>query len=133
MGWTAKEIDELRKGKNGTAGSTAGSSSAHSSTAAGSRSTGTGSGWTPEKIDALRGGSTGKRTTEAWENRSAGTSTETRRARTNTGSSQSSTGGSLGGQVLAQMMGSTNPKLQLEVPGSGTQSERNGTRGGTAQ
>ena len=133
MRWTAKEIDELRKGKNGTAGSTAGSSSAHSSTAAGSRSTGTGSGWTPEKIDALRGGSTGKRTTEAWENRSAGTSTETRRARTNTGSSQSSTGGSLGGQVLAQMMGSTNPKLQLEVPGSGTQSERNGTRGGTAQ
>ena len=133
MGWTAKEIDELRKGKNGTAGSTAGSSSAHSSPAAGSRSTGTGSGWTPEKIDALRGGSTGKRTTEAWENRSAGTSTETRRARTNTGSSQSSTGGSLGGQVLAQMMGSTNPKLQLEVPGSGTQSERNGTRGGTAQ
>lgn len=133
MGWTAKDIDELRKGKNGTAGSTAGSSSAHSSTAAGSRSTGTGSGWTPEKIDALRGGSTGKRTTEAWENRSAGTSTETRRARTNTGSSQSSTGGSLGGQVLAQMMGSTNPKLQLEVPGSGTQSERNGTRGGTAQ
>ena len=139
MGWTAKDIDELRKGKNGTAGSTAGSSSAHSSTAAGSRSTGTGSGWTPEKIDALRGGSTGKRTTEAWENRSAGTSTETRRARTNTGSSQSGTGGSLGGQVLAQMMGSTgsarstNPKLQLEVPGSGTQSERNGTRGGTAQ
>ena len=133
MGWTAKEIAELRKGKTGTAGSTAGSSSAHSSTAAGSRSTGTGSGWTPEKIDALRGGSTGKRTTEAWENRSAGTSTETRRARTNTGSSQSSTGGSLGGQVLAQMMGSTNPKLQLEVPGSGTQSERNGTRGGTAQ
>ena len=132
MGWTAKEIDELRKGKNGTAGSTAGSSSAHSSTAAGSRSTGTGSGWTPEKIDALRG-STGKRTTEAWVNRSAGASTETRRARTNTGSSQSSTGGSLGGQVLAQMMGSTNPKLQLEVPGSGTQSERNGTRGGTAQ
>ena len=130
MGWTAKEIDELRKGKNGTAGSTAGSSSAHSSTAAGSRSTG--SGWTPEKIDALRG-STGKRTTEAWVNRSAGASTETRRARTNTGSSQSSTGGSLGGQVLAQMMGSTNPKLQLEVPGSGTQSERNGTRGGTAQ
>ena len=132
MGWTAKEIDELRKGKNGTAGSTAGSSSAHGSTAAGSRST-TGSGWTPEKIDALRGGSTGKRTTEAWVNRSAGTSTETRRARTNTGSSQSGTGGSLGGQVLAQMMGSTNPKLQLEVPGSGTQSERNGTRGGTAQ
>lgn len=131
MGWTAKEIDELRKGKNGTAGSTTGSSSAHSSTAAGSRSTG--SGWTPEKIDALRGGSTGKRTTEAWVNRSAGTSTETRRARTNTGSSQSGTGGSLGGQVLAQMMGSTNPKLQLEVPGSGTQSERNGTRGGTAQ
>ena len=130
MGWTAKEIDELRKGKNGTAGSTTGSSSAHSSTAAGNRSTG--SGWTPEKIDALRG-STGKRTTEAWENRSAGTSTETRRARTNTGSSQSSTGGSLGGQVLAQMMGSTNPKLQLEVPGSRTQSERNGTRGGTAQ
>ena len=138
MGWTAKEIDELRKGKNGTAGSTAGSSSAHGSTAAGSRSTGTGSGWTPEKIDALRS-STGKRTTEAWVNRSAGASTETRRARTNTGSSQSGTGGSLGGQVLAQMMGSTgsarstNPKLQLEVPGSGTQSERNGTRGGTAQ
>ena len=130
MGWTVKEIDELRKGKNGTAGSTTGSSSAHSSTAAGNRSTG--SGWTPEKIDALRG-STGKRTTEAWVNRSAGASTETRRARTNTGSSQSSTGGSLGGQVLAQMMGSTNPKLQLEVPGSGTQSERNGTRGGTAQ
>ena len=125
MGWTAKEIDELRKGKNGTAGSTAGSSSAHGSTAAGSRSTGTGSGWTPEKIDALRS-STGKRTTEAWVNRSAGTSTETRRARTNTGSSQSSTGGSLGGQVLAQMMGSTgsarstNPKLQLAVPKNGT-------------
>lgn len=121
MGWTAKEIDELRKGKNGTAGSTAGSSSAHGSTAAGSRSTGTGSGWTPEKIDALRGGSTGKRTTEAWVNRSAGASTETRRARTNTGSSQSGTGGSLGGQVLAQMMG------------SGTQSEKTGTRGGTEQ
>lgn len=124
MGWTAKDIDELRKGKNGTAGSTAGSSSAHGSTAAGSRST-TGSGWTPEKIDALRS-STGKRTTEAWVNRSAGTSTETRRARTNTGSSQSGTGGSLGGQVLAQMMGSTgsarstNPKLQLEVAKNGT-------------
>ena len=143
MGWTAKEIDELRKGKNGTAGSTAGSSSAHGSTAAGSRSTGTGSGWTPEKIDALRS-STGKRTTEAWVNRSAGASTETRRARTNTGSSQSSTGGSLGGQVLAQMMGSTNPKLQLEVPKNGTGNlqaypGKNGIvqpaeiRGGTAQ
>lgn len=59
--------------------------------------------------------------------RTAGTSTR------QAGSSQSSTAGSLGGQVLAQMMGSTNPKLQLEVPGSGTQSERNGTRGGTAQ
>ena len=143
MGWTAKEIEELRKGKNGTAGSTAGSSSAHGSTAAGSRSTGTGSGWTPEKIDALRS-STGKRTTEAWVNRSAGASTETHRARTNTGSSQSSTGGSLGGQVLAQMMGSTNPKLQLEVPKNGTGNlqaypGKNGIvqpaeiRGGTAQ
>ena len=64
--------------------------------------------------------------------RTAGTSTR-QAGNGSTAGRSTGTGSSLGGQVLAQMMGSTNPKLQLEVPGSGTQSERNGTRGGTAQ
>lgn len=77
--------------------------------------------WTPERIKKAR---------ESWE-----TGTPARA----TAASGMTTAGSLGGQVLAQMMGSTgsarstNPKLQLAVPSSGTQSERNGTRGGTAQ
>lgn len=95
--------------------------------------------WTPERIKKAR---------ESWE-----TGTPARA----TAASGMTTAGSLGGQVLAQMMGSTgsarstNPKLQLAVPKngagnlqaypgkngivvpSGTQSTKTGTRGGTEQ
>ena len=88
--------------------------------------------WTPERIKKAR---------ESWE-----TGTPARA----TAASGMTTAGSLGGQVLAQMMGSTgsarstNPKLQLEVPKNGTGNlqaypGKNGIvqpaeiRGGTAQ
>ena len=88
--------------------------------------------WTPERIKKAR---------ESWE-----TGTPARA----TAASGMTTAGSLGGQVLAQMMGSTgsarstNPKLQLEVAKNGTGNlqaypGKNGIvqpaeiRGGTAQ
>lgn len=88
--------------------------------------------WTPERIKKAR---------ESWE-----TGTPARA----TAASGMTTAGSLGGQVLAQMMGSTgsarstNPKLQLAVPKNGTGNlqaypGKNGIvqpaeiRGGTAQ
>lgn len=51
--------------------------------------------------------------------RTAGTSTR-QAGNGSTAGRSTGTGSSLGGQVLAQMMGSTNPKLQLAVPKNGT-------------
>ena len=100
MGWNAQDIEKLRNGQNKR---TAAPRSA-AQTVSNAR------GWTADDIAALRSGTGTKKTTEAWENRSAGAGTRL------------SGTGSLSGQVLAQMMGSaggtgsTNPKLQLAVP-----------------
>lgn len=75
MGWTAKDIDKLRKEKNGTAANTGSNQSTATATVPHSgTTTGTG-GWTEAKVNALRSSNTGKKTTEAWENRTAGVST----------------------------------------------------------
>ena len=107
MGWNAQDIEKLRNGQNKR---TAAHTAATAQTAA-PRSTAqtisNARGWTADDIAALRSGTGTKKTTEAWENRSAGAGTRL------------SGTGSLSGQVLAQMMGSTgstNPKLQLAVP-----------------
>lgn len=77
MGWSAQDIEKLRKQNNGqksTAGT--GQSAAPKSTTAPARSSGS-TGWSAEKIDALRTGSGTKpaaKSTDAWVNRSAGTS-----------------------------------------------------------
>ena len=107
MGWNAQDIEKLRNGQNKR---TAAHTAATAQTAAPRSAAQTASnarGWTADDIAALRSGTGTKKTTEAWENRSAGTGTRL------------SGTGSLSGQVLAQMMGSTgstNPKLQLAVP-----------------
>lgn len=107
MGWNAQDIEKLRNGQNKR---TAAHTAATAQTAAPRSAAQTVSnerGWTADDIAALRSGTGTKKTTEAWENRSAGTGTRL------------SGTGSLSGQVLAQMMGSTgstNPKLQLAVP-----------------
>ena len=77
MGWSAQDIEKLRKQNNGQK-STArtGQSAAPKSTTAPARSSGS-TGWSAEKIDALRTGSGTKpaaKSTDAWVNRSAGTS-----------------------------------------------------------
>ena len=98
MGWNAQDIEKLRNGQNKR---TAAHTAATAQTASNAR------GWTADDIAALRSGTGTKKTTEAWENRSAGAGTRLSGTR------------SLSGQVLAQMMGSTgstNPKLQLAVP-----------------
>ena len=98
MGWNAQDIEKLRNGQNKR-------TAAH--TAATAQTVSNARGWTADDIAALRSGTGTKKTTEAWENRSAGAGTRL------------SGTGSLSGQVLAQMMGSTgstNPKLQLAVP-----------------
>ena len=112
MGWSAQDIEKLRKkndGQKSTAGS-AGNSSTHSVPAPSA------GGWSAEKIDAMRANSgvkaTAKNGTDAWVNRGAGTSVRS------TGNSKNSTGnssthstaktgnsGSLGATVLAQMTG----------------------------
>lgn len=158
MGWTAQDIEKLRKEQKAGSTSSSRATATRSSTANTGRAAGsTGSGWTPEKIAALRGqtGTQTARTTDAWENRTAGTST--RQAGNGTAKNGSTagrstgSGNSLSGQVLAQMMGSTgstrstNSKLQLAVPQTKQQADtkanpglaKTGTqtqlRGGVAQ
>lgn len=107
MGWNAQDIEKLR---NGQSKRTAAHTAATAQTAAphsAAQTVSNARGWTADDIAALRRGTETKKTTEAWENRSAGAGTRL------------SGTGNLSGQVLAQMMGSTgstNPKLQLAVP-----------------
>lgn len=107
MGWNAQDIEKLRNGQNKR---TAAHTAATAQTAAphsAAQTVSNARGWTADDIAALRSGTGTKKTTEAWENRSTGAGTRL------------SGTGSLSGQVLAQMMGSTgstNPKLQLAVP-----------------
>ena len=112
MGWSAQDIEKLRKQNNGqksTQGT--GQSAAPKSTTAPARSSGS-TGWSAEKIDALRTGSGTKpaaKSTDAWVNRSAGTSVRSTAQKAGTQSAgksnQNPTGGSLSAQVLGQMTG----------------------------
>ena len=112
MGWSAQDIEKLRKQNNGqksTAGT--GQSAAPKSTTAPARSSGS-TGWSAEKIDALRTGSGTKpaaKSTDAWVNRSAGTSVRSTAQKAVTQSAgksnQNPTSGSLSAQVLGQMTG----------------------------
>ena len=114
MGWSAQDIEKLRKQNNGqksTAGT--GQSAAPKSTTAPARSSGS-TGWSAEKIDALRTGSGTKpaaKSTDAWVNRSAGTSVRSTAQKAGTQSAgksnQNPTSGSLSAQVLADMTGNT--------------------------
>lgn len=107
MGWSAQDIEKLRKQNNGqkrTAGT--GQSAAPKSTTAPARSSGS-TGWSAEKIDALRTGSGTKpaaKSTDAWVNRSAGTSVRSTAQKAGTQSAgksnQNPTSGSLSAQVL---------------------------------
>ena len=65
MGWNAQDIEKLRNGQNKR---TAAPRSA-AQTVSNAR------GWTADDIAALRSGTGTKKTTEAWENRSAGAGT----------------------------------------------------------
>ena len=112
MGWNAQDIEKLREQNNGqksTAGT--GQSAAPKSTTAPARSSGS-TGWSAEKIDALRTGSGTKpaaKSTDAWVNRSAGTSVRSTAQKAGTQSAgkrnQNPTSGSLSAQVLGQMTG----------------------------
>ena len=112
MGWSAQDIEKLRKQNNGqksTAGT--GQSAAPKSTTAPARSSGS-TGWSAKKIDALRTGSGTKpaaKSTDAWVNRSAGTSVRSTAQKAGTQSAgksnQNPTSGSLSAQVLGQMTG----------------------------
>ena len=112
MGWSAQDIEKLRKQNNGqkrTAGT--GQSAAPKSTTAPARSSGS-TGWSAEKIEALRTGSGTKpaaKSTDAWVNRSAGTSVRSTAQKAGTQSAgksnQNPTSGSLSAQVLGQMTG----------------------------
>lgn len=112
MGWSAQDIEKLRKQNNGqksTAGT--GQSAAPKSTTAPARRSGS-TGWSAEKIDALRTGSGTKsaaKSTDAWVNRSAGTSVRSTAQKAGTQSAgksnQNPTSGSLSAQVLGQMTG----------------------------
>ena len=112
MGWSTQDIEKLRKQNNGqksTAGT--GQSAAPKSTTASARSSGS-TGWSAEKIDALRTGSGIKpaaKSTDAWVNRSAGTSVRSTAQKAGTQSAgksnQNPTSGSLSTQVLGQMTG----------------------------
>ena len=107
MGWNAQDIEKLRKQNNGqksTAGT--GQSAEPKSTTAPARSSGS-TGWSAEKIDALRTGSGTKpaaKSTDAWVNRSAGTSVRSTAQKAGTQSAgkrnQNPTSGSLSAQVL---------------------------------
>lgn len=137
MGWSAQDIEKLRKkndGQKSTAGSTgnsAGNSSTHSVPAPSAGGGSQSGGWSAEKIDAMRANSgvkaTAKNGTDAWVNRSAGTSVRsTGNSKNSAGNSSTHSfpqGGSLGAEVLKQMNGVTgtpaktgSSKLQLAVP-----------------
>ena len=137
MGWSAQDIEKLRKkndGQKSTAGSTgnsAGNSSTHSVPAPSAGGGSQSGGWSAEKIDAMRANSgvkaTAKNGTDAWVNRGAGTSVRsTGNSKNSAGNSSTHSfpqGGSLGAQVLKQMNGVTgtaaktgSSKLQLAVP-----------------
>ena len=114
MGWSAQDIEKLRKQNNGqksTQGT--GQSAAPKSTTAPATARSSGStGWSAEKIDALRTGSGTKpaaKSTDAWVNRSAGTSVRSTAQKAGTQSAgksnQNPTSGSLSAQVLGQMTG----------------------------
>lgn len=127
MGWSAQDIEKLRKQNNGqksTAGT--GQSAAPKSTTAPARSSGS-TGWSAEKIDALRTGSGTKpaaKSTDAWVNRSAGTSVRSTAQKAGTQSAgksnQNPTSGSLSAQVLGQMTGTqsvqTTKKARSKLP-----------------
>lgn len=112
MGWSAQDIEKMRKQNNGqksTQGT--GQSAAPKSTTAPARSSGS-TGWSAEKIDALRTGRGTKpaaKSTDAWVNRSAGTSVRSTEQKAGTQSAgksnQNPTSGSLSAQVLGQMTG----------------------------
>lgn len=114
MGWNAQDIEKLRKQNNGqksTQGT--GQSAAPKSTTAPAPARSSGStGWSAEKIDALRTGRGTKpaaKSTDAWVNRSAGTSVRSTAQKAGTQSAgksnQNPTSGSLSAQVLGQMTG----------------------------
>ena len=114
MGWNAQNIEKLRKQNNGqksTQGT--GQSAAPKSTTAPAPARSSGStGWSAEKIDALRTGSGTKpaaKSTDAWVNRSDGTSVRSTAQKAGTQSAgksnQNPTSGSLSAQVLGQMTG----------------------------
>ena len=114
MGWSAQDIEKLRKQNNGqksTAGT--GQSAAPKSTTAPAPARSSGStGWSAEKIDALRTGRGTKpaaKSTDAWVNRSAGTSVRSTEQKAGTQSAGKSnknpTSGSLSAQVLGKMTG----------------------------
>lgn len=121
MGWSAQDIEKLRKQNNGqksTAGT--GQSAAPKSTTAPARSSGS-TGWSAEKIDALRTGRGTKpaaKSTDAWVNRSAGTSVRSTAQKAGTQSAgksnQKPTSGSLSAQVLGQMTGTKSGKTYAE-------------------
>lgn len=121
MGWSAQDIEKLRKQNNGqksTAGT--GQSAEPKSTTAPARSSGS-TGWSAEKIDALRTGSGTKpaaKSTDAWVNRSAGTSVRSTAQKAGTQSAgksnQKPTSGSLSAQVLGQMTGTKSGKTYAE-------------------
>ena len=127
MGWSAQDIEKLRKQNNGqksTQGT--GQSAAPKSTTAPARSSGS-TGWSAEKIDALRTGSGTKsaaKSTDAWVNRSAGTSVRSTAQKAGTQSAgksnQNPTSGSLSAQVLGQMTGTqsvqTTKKAESKLP-----------------
>ena len=121
MGWSAQDIEKMRKQNNGqksTQGT--GQSAAPKSTTAPARSSGS-TGWSAEKIDALRTGRGTKpaaKSTDAWVNRSAGTSVRSTEQKAGTQSAgksnQNPTSGSLSAQVLGQMTGTKSGKTYAE-------------------
>ena len=129
MGWNAQDIEKLRKQNNGqksTQGT--GQSAAPKSTTAPAPARSSGStGWSAEKIDALRTGRGTKpaaKSTDAWVNRSAGTSVRSTEQKAGTQSAGKSnknpTSGSLSAQVLGQMTGTqsvqTTKKAESKLP-----------------
>ena len=110
MGWSAQDIEKLRKQSGGQKNT---QSAAPKSTTAPATARSSGStGWSAEKIDALRTGSGTKpatKSTDAWVNRSAGTSVRSTAQKAGTQSAgksnQKPTSGSLSAQVLGQMTG----------------------------
>ena len=110
MGWSAQDIEKLRK-QSGGQKSTQSAAPKSTTAPATARSSGS-TGWSAEKIDALRTGSGTKpaaKSTDAWVNRSAGTSVRSTAQKAGTQSAgksnQKPTSGSLSAQVLGQMTG----------------------------